>query len=349
MTQVCAVCGTSFAGLPHKHEKSRAHKDAKRAAVLHSERKESIQSVRTRKQAPSKTSRPCRHCLEVHPSAACHPPEFIRRPRASSSRAGPFVTTDLWVAWTQGLSLRSPTDVLAWGCRPGNWRRLPNIDVRGDNVCIESWAQARAVLDEELSSARKGDPEAGAWVSFDAEGDLLHPPWFQGDGNVRMVPTYSNVIVTIGSTSSIGLHQDTDNRNAQACGRPVQICTYLRVVRGSKVVVLVPPGAESVESFRNTWVGSKPRLHCRCEVVAGEQDVFNGYASDAECDEMLRDHESDEDPELPELFELRRRLVNEGGYMFRLRESQTLVIPHGYWHWLVADAGFSVTLSGSCY
>jgi hypothetical protein len=137
------------------------------------------------------------------------------------------------------------------------------------------------------------------------------------------------VLVTLGGGMSIGLHVDTDNGPA-ARVPPVKVCTYLHLVQGSKRVVLVPPGCKDVARYRDVWVGGPPLRRAAAEGDDGADD------------------EEDEEATVA-LVAARELLVRDGGFYFRLRERQVLLVPHGWHHWLIADPGLSVTLSGSRY
>lgn len=288
--------------------------------------------------------------------------------------------------------------ILEWACRPGHWRRLPNVDIHGRNTEIRSFAHAGRILrrarralanwptpnspsasissessseyDSETETDTTGglanghavavanananaDPHTdterttihynvhdggpavhGAWASFDAADEIEQPAWFSrappGASPVFLVPTYSNVIITFGSGMSIGMHEDTDNRDKQSEHR-VPVCTYVYVAVGEKFVVLVPPdtACDDLALLSRLWVGPAGLV----------PDAAN--PGDLTCSDNV-DRSCNDDVDLA-----RRRLREAGGYMFRLRAGQLLLLPKRWQHWLIAYPGESVTLSAS--
>jgi hypothetical protein len=279
----------------------------------------------------------------------CHPPEFVRTPRAGEWTV-PFVTGWKNAAHWEGEEW--PVEqILDWGCRPGNWRRLPNIDVARMNVPVETFAHAQTVL------AAQTNPKKQLWVSFDAADELAHPAWFLATPNscppVRLVPTYSNVLVTSGPAVSIGLHQDTDNRELSSAARPPPICTYLTVAQGAKHVMLVPPKSSPADLrlFKELWTGpQQPDSNTDRRRARGNTNADSHHDEEEEEDaEEPRFLFDDSGKPTAEIQSARNRLRQAGGYLFRLSEAQTLLIPKGWHHWVVAEEGLSVTLSGSRY
>jgi Cupin-like domain len=346
--------------------------DSKSAAVINN--KATKRGKRRGRGGAGATAAPCIHC--GHPSEAhlddddhhhhggsssgvspCLPPEFVRTPRPVDWSM-PFVTGWRHAAHWQGEDW--PTEhVLEWGCRPGNWRRLPNVDLDRKNVAVETFAHAETLIaDHRANHATKP-----IWVSFDAADELEHPSWFlatpNGSPPVQLVPTYSNVLVTLGPSVSIGLHQDTDNRELSSSSRPPTICTYLTVAQGAKHVVLVPPktSPEDLRLFKSLWMGpTQPDLSL-AHHAATDKRTAKDDDGDAQQDESGTE-EDDTAPSFPfndpsepaaQVQSARERLRRARGYLFRLSEGQTLLIPRGWYHWIVAEHGTSVTLSGSRY
>lgn len=329
--QICDLCHTPIAGPPRKHLKSRAHKLAVASPSV-------IPRPPPPPSLPRRTA-PCIHCLATHTDATstCAPPPFVRRPKPHTP--GPFVTAapPAFAPLPDGARLE---DVLVWGCRAGAWRRPPNLEVDGVPLSEESgdgFAAVATALErvaERVAGrvAQGGGDKAGAWVSFDADSELVHPAWFPSE-QASLVPTYANVIVTLGDREmSIGLHVDTDN-GPNARKPPVKICTYLHVHTGSKRVVLVPLGCKNLDMYRKLWLGGTA-----ADGPDEAQPLESGEALDIE-----------DEAAAPVVATARKQLVLDGGFYFALREHQLLLMPHGWYHWLIADPGLTITMTGSRY
>lgn len=386
----CIICGEVLAGasetVVRKHAKSRVHRRAlatfpgKKEEELSVSNSCSVEAQHEKREAIS--SKSCLFCCSYHDADlqyrgmrseqidyVCFPPPFLRSPRPRDLDT-PFVTGSIG---STGASWHGENwklgEIIQWGCGPGNWRRLPNIDIDGKNVCIENWGHARELLEDKLTECGdmsdsveldshphslaclndisstwvKETENVGAWISFDAGDELSHPKWFlktssNAKNDVQLVPNYSNVIVTMGGCMTIGLHQDTDNqRNVEKHSGTVSapgpcICTYLKLAQGAKHVLLLPPKSDKhiLEFFDRTWTGNtfKTSIQNELEMDPGSSEHDSSIAAREYGLNMLR---------------------KVGGYTFRMMAGFTLLIPRGWYHWLIAEPSHTVTLSGSRY
>lgn len=393
----CDICGEILAGVTdtalRKHAKSRAHRRARQYPVRNLVPDDTIPHTvengtdRSSKQAdtafrPDTPLKKCSVCAAYHGTytisdllsvmyldVTCIPPPFFKSPRPNRWTY-PFVTSSNRNGVSRWSGEQWTVDrIVAWGCRSGNWRRLPNIDINGQNRSIDNWKHANSLLEDVvgqifMDNAKSGNQSTcnlhsnsshitnpsvdgtqacGAWVSFDASDELCHPKWFMKCSEdahdlARLVPHYSNVILTMGSSMTIGLHQDTDNQfknNVRTVGcatsRPF-ICTYLTVTQGTKHVLLLPPDTKKhdLEYFKRSWTGPSFLRGSLVERDSAHDDLRVFVRDDAARYGFCR-------------------LINAKGFVFRISPGLTMLIPHGWYHWLISDSQYTVTLSGSRY
>jgi hypothetical protein len=138
------------------------------------------------------------------------------------------------------------------------------------------------------------------WTAFQIS-DMVHPVWWTKRG--KPVPTFDQLIVSSGP-SNIGIHLDTYGEGL----KPVD--TYITIVVGTKLVLMVPPSEDS-------------------------KTFFNFH----------------ENLEFPEFSQIRGEIQKLGGYFFEIsgseEKSTTILIPKGWYHWILNKTSWSLILSAS--
>eukprot|EP01126_Amoeba_proteus_P005095 TRINITY_DN11683_c0_g1_i10.p1 TRINITY_DN11683_c0_g1~~TRINITY_DN11683_c0_g1_i10.p1 ORF type:complete len:288 (-),score=61.36 TRINITY_DN11683_c0_g1_i10:483-1346(-) len=112
----------------------------------------------------------------------------------------------------------------------GQKEGVPNIDINGNRVTLQSWKHARNEL-------RKAEQESLNFWATCIVPDLVHPKWYN---KKRSVPTYEQIIIA-NAGSGIGLHIDTY--------RGKKVATYLTIYAGLKHVILLPPNGSEFHDF----------------------------------------------------------------------------------------------------
>ena len=151
-------------------------------------------------------------------------------------------------------------------CRPG---AMFNLQISGENIEEERAARARHML------VRAEKDQEKFWAAF-VVNDFLHPTWWPRTGKQKQkccddgdVPYYHQIIVGSGSTD-IGMHMDNAPK-PQHCRRTRRVydmvdmddpeysttaCdgnnsalvdTWVTIARGSKLVVMLPPGGKVLQ------------------------------------------------------------------------------------------------------
>jgi hypothetical protein len=211
---------------------------------------------------------------------------------------------------------------------------LPNIDINNNRVSIPSWSKAKRLLsllcDEyvcfdyssiylsSFTDQENGDdfvlsldlpyvyrsPTPSAqqswWVAFQIA-EMVHPPWWAKRG--KPVPTFDQLIASSGP-SNIGIHLDTYGDGL----KPVD--TYITIVYGTKLVLMIPPTEESKLFFQKNENATFPEF----SEVKNEIQQLNGY-----------------------LFEI------SGSE----DEPMTILIPMGWYHWIENKTKWSLIISAS--
>lgn len=130
---------------------------------------------------------------------------------------------------------------------------------------------------------------------------MIYPPWWTK--RAKPVPTFDQVIVSSGP-SNIGIHLDTYGEGL----RPVD--TFITIVVGAKLVLMVPPTEESKEFF-----------------------LF---------------HENLEFPEFSQIHDQIKKLGGYL-FEIHATEDQpmTILIPKGWYHWILNKTKWSLIISAS--
>lgn len=160
----------------------------------------------------------------------CIAPDVVSNPRkAVKTRKCPFVTWKALSREEDGESWWFQAEDVIERCCVAGGRRVPNIDLAGENLCVKSFSHAAELLYGAVRDGRR------FWTSMQADDEVIHPEWWPLD---RLVPTYTNVLMTQGINIGIGLHVDVDHYAKKGA----VIDTYLTLVVGIKQVLMLPPG-----------------------------------------------------------------------------------------------------------
>ena len=219
-------------------------------------------------------------------------------------------------------------EFLSMHCRPG---AMFNLQISGENIEEERVAQARQML------LRAEKDHEKFWAAFVVD-DFLHPPWWPRPGKQKCkccddgdVPNYHQIIIVSGSTD-IGLHMDNAPKpqhcrraydmvdmddpeyNTKACdgNNSAHVDTWVTIVRGSKLVVMLPPGGKVLQEDSTFPVTFRTGV-----------DRF-----------------------------LLRKILDAGGFYFKwepVSEEQhvTLFVPKGWHHWVLGNSAWHVIFGAS--
>lgn len=205
--------------------------------------------------------------------------------------------------------------------------RLPNIDVNNVRVPLPSWSKAKKLLailsNADLENADLPELVTSCgleftpsphqrdysswWVAFQI-GDMIHPQWWLKRG--KPVPTYDQLIVSAGPTD-IGVHIDTYGPKL----KPVD--TYITILHGKKMVAMVPPspaGDLFYKKYEDTIFPQRKKDNERFNEFIEEVKELKGYYFALECENDI---------------------------------SMTILIPKGWYHWVLNVSVWSVLLSAS--
>eukprot|EP01060_Flectonema_neradi_P038808 TRINITY_DN8272_c0_g1_i1.p1 TRINITY_DN8272_c0_g1~~TRINITY_DN8272_c0_g1_i1.p1 ORF type:complete len:305 (+),score=56.51 TRINITY_DN8272_c0_g1_i1:678-1592(+) len=212
--RLCSVSGSTDGKALKQHLKSKGHKDAING------------------KAPKKVTKRVREQIKWSEVIGWEGGEFAEPTVAMGGEKKLFQEGRPFLTYSQSgtLSIDNPQsleELIHFCCTPD--KRFPNVDISGENLCIETWSQAKKAI----LSAESGPSPKVFWVSFQADGLVDDPNWWP-KGNA--VPTYTNVIVA-SKNAGIGIHLDVDNVGP----KKVNIHSYLTLSHGSKHVIALPP------------------------------------------------------------------------------------------------------------
>ncbi|KAJ8905994.1 hypothetical protein NDN08_002494 [Rhodosorus marinus] len=257
--EVCEVCGvlvsTSTAKGIKQHLRSKPHKDALRHGRKEVEKKVAVSCQLHGFEDAGMNELPVVHPRELEPVESsfldpdgfvvCLPPRLVQNPKKHMSSGYPFLTLKALPHSREDRVIDLDIGQVVETCCCAGGRRLPNVDINGENICVKSHPEALTLLRSAIDEKRP------FWASVQADSEVAHPEWWPAD---RMVPTYTNILITQGETCGIGMHIDVDH---YANSGPV-IDTYLTIIKGSKQVLMFPPnGSKEHEQIGSS---SLPKL-----------------------------------------------------------------------------------------
>jgi len=171
----------------------------------------------------------------------CAAPKVVANAKKATRLGRPFLTHKALPPDIEDEVLSRPVEEVIAQCCRGGGRRVPNLDIEGENVRVDSFTHGLELIIGALDDGKS------FWTSLQADEEVVHPEWWRTDA---LVPTYTNILITQGLGAGIGLHVDVDNFGR----RGAVIDTYLTLLFGTKLVALLPPnkvpaGVDSLAQF----------------------------------------------------------------------------------------------------